>query len=942
MLMDKERRTSKRRTTDLDIHFAIADRSDDYTACIENVSGGGMLINSDTALRAGDVIYIRSAEGIPTNALLAWGKACTVKVVYCRKGANRDKTGFGIGVSYHWFHGIHDGPRIPGPDGAVPAPVGSVTIDKHGKVIETNLTFAKMLDYTCSEIIGQPLAHFAVAKDRDILHLHRMQVMEADAPYVCELKLQSRHGKIIDTDFVSNVYLVDDIKVIRCYIRDITRRKRAYEALEKSEKKVRSLVESSMDWTWEVNEKGEYKKKYRWQTKVLDAINRVFREALTCENEKDVADTCLSVAEHLTGSKFGLIGEKNPEGRFNTLSISNPGWDACQMPDSKASRLIENMEIRGIDRSIIREGKSRIVNDPATHPDRVGTPEGHPPISSYLGVPLKLAGETIGLIGLGNKASGYDLADQKAIEDLSVAFVEALMRKRAEKGLQASEERFRTVAEFTYDWEDWIGPDGKYLYVSPSVERITGYEPDAFIKDPRFLGTLIHPDDQKKVERHLLDHAKTHEVKGLDFRIINRNGDTRWISHLCQVVYSSAGKWLGRRTSNRDITEQKTVEKQLRQAQRMESVGRLAGGVAHDFNNMLSVILGYAELALHKVRKAQPLYADLKEIINAARRSADIVQKLLAFAREQIIEPKVLDLNETVESMLKMLRRLIGEDIDLAWLPEAGLWPVMMDPTQVEQILANLCVNARDAIAGVGKVIIETHNAVFDEAYCTDHAGYKPGEYAMIAISDNGCGMDEENLEKIFEPFFTTKAVGRGTGLGLATVYGIVKQNNGFINVYSERGKGTIFKIYFARQADRGVDTRKESERKLPLSHGETVLVVEDDGSLLKLASGILDRLGYIVLTAGTPGEAMRLVEEHTGEIHLLMTDVIMPEMNGKDLAEKIREIRPAMKSLFMSGYTANVIARRGMLDENVQFIQKPFSLKDIATKVRIALEKNE
>jgi PAS domain S-box-containing protein len=686
----------------------------------------------------------------------------------------------------------------------------------------------------------------------------------------------------------------------------------------------------------------ESKRKYRWQTKVLDAINRVFREALACESERDVADTCLSVAEYLTGSRFGLIGEKNPEGRFDIISISNPGWDACQMPDSKATWLIENMEIRGIDRSTIREGKSRIVNDPTVHPDRVGTPEGHPPINAFLGVPLRHAGETIGMIGLGNKASGYDLADQKAIEDLSVAFVEVLMRKRAEKGLQASEERFRTVADFTYDWEDWIGPNGKYLYVSPSVERITGYGPDEFFQDPGFLKTLIHPDDQKKMERHWLDHAKTHEVKGLDFRIINRDGDTRWIFHLCQAVYSSTGEWLGRRASNRDITEQKTVEKQLRQAQKMESVGRLAGGVAHDFNNMLSVILGYAELALHKAEKAHPLHADLKEIIKAATRSSDIVQKLLAFAREQIIEPMVLDLNETVESMLKMLRRLIGEDIDLTWLPEADLWPVMMDPTQVEQILANLCVNARDAIAGVGKVTIETQNAVFDEVYGADHAGYRPGEYAMIAISDNGCGMDEEDLDKIFEPFFTTKAVGQGTGLGLATVYGIVKQNDGFINVYSERGRGTTFKIYFARQADKVVATRKECEKELPLSHGETVLVVEDDASLLKLAGGIMDRLGYTVLAAGTPGEAMRLVEEYTEEIHLLVTDVIMPEMSGKDLAEKIREIRPAMKNLFMSGYTANVIACRGMLDEGVQFIQKPFSLKDIAIKVRIALEKSE
>ncbi len=374
----------------------------------------------------------------------------------------------------------------------------------------------------------------------------------------------------------------------------------------------------------------------------------------------------------------------------------------------------------------------------------------------------------------------------------------------------------------------------------------------------------------------------------------------------------------------------------------MEAVGRLAGGVAHDFNNMLGVILGYAEMALGKVDPAQPLHADLEEIMNAARRSAAITRQLLAFARKQTIDPKVLDLNETVEGMLKMLRRLIGEDIDLVWLPESGLWPVKMDPTQVEQILANLCVNARDAIAEVGKVTIETENAAFDEAYCADHAGFVPGEYAMLAVSDDGCGMDKETLDQIFEPFFTTKGVGQGTGLGLATVYGIVKQNNGFINVYSEPGKGTTFKIYLPRQAVQAVEPQKESRRRDPAKPWRDRAGGGGRGLATETRQrGSSIRLGYTVLTAGTPGKALRLVENYTGEIHLLMTDVILPEMNGRDLAEQIKKIRPAMKCLFMSGYTADVIAHRGMLDEGVQFIPKPFSMKDLAAKVRKALEKS-
>lgn len=381
------------------------------------------------------------------------------------------------------------------------------------------------------------------------------------------------------------------------------------------------------------------------------------------------------------------------------------------------------------------------------------------------------------------------------------------------------------------------------------------------------------------------------------------------------------------------------LEGQLIQAQKMESVGRLAGGVAHDYNNMLSVIIGYAELAMEKVDPNDPLYADLVEILSAAKRSTNITRQLLAFARQQTIAPIVLDLNDTVESMLKMLRRLIGEDIDLAWLPGADVWPVKIDPAQVDQILANLCVNARDAIAGVGKVTIETKNSSFDEAYCADHKGFAPGEYVLLAVSDDGRGIAPETLDKIFEPFFTTKGLGKGTGLGLATVYGIVKQNNGFINVYSEPENGTTIKIYLPRHTGQTVAAHPEIAEESPSSRGETVLLVEDDGSILKLGRTILESLGYTVLTAATPGEAMHLAKKHAGEIHLLVTDVVMPEMNGRDLANQLQSLCPDLKVLFMSGYTANVIAHRGVLEEGVCFMPKPFSQKDLAVKVREALD---
>jgi signal transduction histidine kinase len=387
--------------------------------------------------------------------------------------------------------------------------------------------------------------------------------------------------------------------------------------------------------------------------------------------------------------------------------------------------------------------------------------------------------------------------------------------------------------------------------------------------------------------------------------------------------------------------EKEKLQAQLNQAQKMESVGRLAGGVAHDFNNMLGVILGHAEMSLEEIDPEAPLYATLQAVQHAAERSAALTRQLLAFARKQTVAPKVIDINETVAGMLNMLRRLIGEDIDLLWQPGEKLSPVKVDPSQIDQLLANLCVNARDAIDGVGKITIETQPATFDQRYCSAHHGYLPGEYILLAVSDDGCGMDQDTLNHIFEPFFTTKEQGKGTGLGLASVFGMVRQNNGFINVYSESGRGTTFKIYLpifavtsARVATKAPD--------MPAERGnETILLVEDEPAILQMTTMMLERLGYTVVAAATPGEAIRLAHEYRGRVDLLMTDVVMPEMNGRDLAKNLLLINPKLNRLFMSGYTANVIAHHGVLDEGVHFIQKPFSVKELSGKVREVLNGN-
>jgi len=398
-----------------------------------------------------------------------------------------------------------------------------------------------------------------------------------------------------------------------------------------------------------------------------------------------------------------------------------------------------------------------------------------------------------------------------------------------------------------------------------------------------------------------------------------------------------------------DITERKRAEaeadklqSQLTQAQKMESVGRLAGGVAHDFNNMLGVILGYTEIALKKIEADQPMHSALRGIQQAAQRSADLTRQLLAFARKQTVAPKVLDLNETVASMLIMLRRLIGENIDLMWLPDESLGAIKMDCTQIDQILANLCVNSRDAIGDTGRITIETSNVFFDEAYCASHIGFAPGEYILLMLSDNGCGMDRETISHLFEPFFTTKEMGKGTGLGLATVYGVVKQNNGFINVYSELGLGTTFKIYLPRHKTQDEKLSEPEEVEPVITGHETILLVEDEPMILEMATVMLELQGYTVLPANSAGEAISLAREYSGKIHLLMTDVVMPEMNGRDLARNLLPLYPDLKRLFMSGYTANVIAHHGVLDEGVHFLQKPFTMQDLATKIRAVLVEND
>lgn len=497
-------------------------------------------------------------------------------------------------------------------------------------------------------------------------------------------------------------------------------------------------------------------------------------------------------------------------------------------------------------------------------------------------------------------------------------------RRRTETALVESEEKYRTMMESMRDAAYICSPDRRIAYMNPRMIQLAGRdalgEPchKAVFNNDRPCSFCAHETVQKG--RHA-EFECTHPESG---RIYNVTVSP--IFHAGGAVSALA--------VFHDMTEKKAMEDQLNQAQKMESVGRLAGGVAHDYNNMLTIITGFTELAMAGVDPEGPLHEDLSQILSAAQRGTEITRQLLAFARKQVISPRVLELNDSMEDMLKMLRRLIGEDIDLVWLPKAGLWPVKMDTAQIDQIIVNLCINARDAIEGVGKITIETQNLSLDKDVCKVWNNCVPGDYVMLAVNDNGCGIGKDALDQIFEPFFTTKDVDKGTGLGLSTIYGIVEQNNGFIKVYSEPGVGTTFKVYFPRHQAKA-EKSPALVTEIITGNEEVIFLVEDDPAILRLTSRMLSDLGYTVVSAGEPNEAINRIREHTGKLHLLITDVIMPDMNGRELSDRATQLHPGIKTLFISGYSADILDPKGIQAHEVHFLQKPFSMGDLARKIQ-------
>jgi len=538
---------------------------------------------------------------------------------------------------------------------------------------------------------------------------------------------------------------------------------------------------------------------------------------------------------------------------------------------------------------------------------------------SYMSSPIQDEGKTIGAV---------------------VTFRDITKSKRVEEALMESETRYRRLIEAATDYIYSVTiKDGSVVATThgPGCEGVTGYGSDEYEADPYLWYRMIHEEDRDAVIRQSERVLAGELPSPLEHRIIHKDGSVRWVKNTPVPHYE--GKILVAYDGLIvDITERKHVEEEFYQSQKLESIGRLAGGVAHDFNNCLTAIMGFSELSMADVGPKNKIYKNLETIHASGLKAAGICRQLLAFSRKQIIEPKVLNINDIIPDLNKMLKRLMGEDIRMETALAPDLGNVKADLSQIEQILMNLAVNARDAMPDGGELLIKTANIELDEFYAVNHVGLTPGKYVMVVVEDTGTGMTEKIKAHIFEPFFTTKGKDKGTGLGLATVYGIVKQNGGNIWCYSEEGKGTTFKIYLPRVYEKADVLQQETMEAFPTGGTETILVIEDEDGVRKATVNILKQHGYAVIEAGNGGEALDICEIKDRPIDLVLTDVVMPYIGGREFIKRLKILRNGFKVLYMSGYTNDVISHHGILEQGVNFIGKPFSSSDLLRKVRDVL----
>lgn len=677
---------------------------------------------------------------------------------------------------------------------------------------------------------------------------------------------------------------------------------------------------------------------------------------------RKLVQSCLDMAEAITDSAIGFLHFVNDdEQTIELASWSTQTQKHCFIP--KEPERDYPISKAGIWVDCIRLRRPVIHNDYQAMPEKNGLPEGHVPLYRELVLPVIDKDKIVAIMGVGNKKTDYTKDDIDALSLLTRHVWLAIERKRAEEALRESQRRLAMATESAWIGFQEIDLESEAVSWDRISYQIHGYPESETITLSKMKKDIFHPDDLRLLYplfEKALSSSTTH-WKGT-FRVRRPDGETRWVDDHHLIIRDAKGKAIRTLGAKIDVTKRKKndeelakyrirledmvnektrrlkeTEQQLYQSQKLEAIGQLAGGIAHDLNNLLTVILGFSESVIESMAPDHPFRDDLTEIHDAGNRAASLTRQLLAFSRRQTLQPKVLNINTIITSMGKMLVRLIGEDVMLTTSLCQDLWPVRVDPGQMEQVIMNLAVNARDAMPQGGSLTLETANATLDEGYAKMHAEFTPGPFVAMTITDTGSGMDHETKEKIFEPFFTTKKKGQGTGLGLSTVYGIVKQSGGHIWLYSEPGMGATFKLYFPK-AEGPEDKIEKRPSVKPQSEGGTILVVEDEESLHLLIHRMITKQGYTCIVIKDPEEALGRVKNKEITPDLLITDVIMPKMSGKVLSERILEIHPGIPVLFMSGYTDNTIVRHGVLDEGVHFIQKPFSSHDLAAKIHDVL----